>query len=416
MTAPLLLVVLSAAVGAAPATVTVGPTPSSRPTIAGSATQGSRLTATPGSWHGSGTIRYVYRWYRCDTMGGHCSPLRGATGAQHTLSANDVGHTLGLNVRAADSTGSTNGYASLIGPVAGAPSPLRSIVQPAISGTAVLGGSIQVDSGTWSEAPKSFTYQWVRCNANGRACAPIAGDNTASHAVVRRDVAHALVAIVQARSDTTSRAVLSLATTPVAGSATTAGTAPALTAPPSIAEVVQQGKQLTGFAGTWSGSGTIQYTYQWYRCDPAGAHCTSIHGATKPTYTEVAKDVAHTLGLAVHATDSNGTTNAYASLVGPVAAATATLASTVQPTVSGTPKPGQTLQTTSGSWSQTPTALGYQWQRCNTNGRLCTAIANATAATYTVTATDTGHALLAIVQATAGGVTQPTVSVGTAAA
>jgi hypothetical protein len=355
-------------------------------------------------------------------MGRSCTPLRGATGPRHKLGAEDVGHTLGLNVRASDSTGSTNGYASLIGPIAGAPSSLASIVQPAVSGAAVLGGSFQVDNGKWSQAPKSFVYQWARCNANGRACTPIAGDRTQSHTIVRRDVAHALVAIVQAKSATTSRAVLSVATTSVAGSAAAPPAAgppaagPSATAPPAIAKALQQGMQLTGSAGTWSGSGTIQYAYQWYRCDAAGAHCKSIHGATKPTYTQVAKDVDQTLGLTVRATDANATSSAYASLVGPVATATAKLVSTGQPTVSGTPTAGQTIQVTPGSWSQTPTALSYQWQRCNANGRLCTPVTGATGAGYTVTAADAGHALLAIVQATAGGVPQPTISVGAAVA
>jgi hypothetical protein len=181
--------------------------------------------------------------------------------------------------------------------------------------------------------------------------------------------------------------------------------------PPSVTAVVRQGKQLTAVAGTWSGSGTIQYAYQWYRCDPAGAHCKSIHGATKSTYTQVAKDVASTLGLTVRATDSSGTTSAYANLVGPVAAASSPLFATAQPTISGTPSPGQTLQVNPGSWSQTPSAYGYRWQRCNANGRLCTPI-TAAAAGYTVTAADSGHVLVAIVQATAGGLTQPIISAG----
>jgi len=72
---------------------------------------------------------------------------------------------------------------------------------------------------------------------------------------------------------------------------------------------------------------------------------------------------------------------------------------------------GQTLQVTAGSWSQTPTALSDQWQRCNANCRLCTPVTGATGATYTITAADAGHALLAVVQATAGSVLQPTFSV-----
>jgi hypothetical protein len=406
--AALLLVLASPAAGA-PDAAARGPTVSSSPTVTGSPTQGSRLTATPGSWHGSGTIKYAYRWYRCDTMGGGCRPLRGATAPRRSLGSGDVGHTLALAVRATDSTGSTNGYASVIGPVAGTSPPLASLVQPSISGPSTVAGTVRIDNGKWSPAPKSFSYQWIRCNANGRGCAPIPGENKTSHTLVRRDVAHALVAIVQARAASGSRAVLSRATpriaaaeTPPAGGSPPAGVGPVSTVPPTVSAVVQQGKQLTGAAGTWTGSGAIQYAYQWYRCDPAGAHCKSIHGATRATYTQVAKDVSNTLGLTVRATDTKGTTSAYASLLGPVVGTGTPLYSTAQPTVSGTPAAGQTLQVGTGTWSQPPSAFAYQWQRCNGNGRVCAAIAGAIAAAYAVTAADAGHALVAVVRATAG--------------
>jgi hypothetical protein len=347
-------------------------------------------------------------------MGRRCVLLRGASAAKHKLGANDVGHTLAVNVRATDSTGSTNGYSSVIGPIGGSPSPLVSTVQPTVSGPTSVGGTVRVNTGKWSRAPKSFSYQWMRCNTNGRGCTPIAGDTAASHTIVRRDVAHALVAIVQAQSASTARAVLSRSTARVAVTAPpppppTGG--PTASAPPAATGPVLQGKQLTGVPGTWSGMGTIQYAYNWYRCDPAGAHCKSIHGATTSTYTQVAKDIGNTLGFSVRATDANGTTSAYASLVGPVAAASSVLYSTVQPTISGTPTPGQTLQVSPGSWSQNPSAYSYQWHRCNANGRLCTAVAGATAAGYTATTADTGHALVVVVQAVAGGITQPAISV-----
>ena len=156
-------------------------------------------------------------------------------------------------------------------------------------------------------------------------------------------------------------------------------------------------------------------SYQWYRCDTAGAHCASIHGATSRTYTLGAKDVGKTLGFAVRATDKKGTTNAYASLVGPVAGPTAKLVSIGQPTITGVPKEGQTLQVSAGSWSPAPAAVGYQWQRCNRNGRLCTPLPGATASTYAVTAADSGHALLAVVHATAGAASQDAISVATPA-
>ena len=68
---------------------------------------------------------------------------RGAT----VLGANDVGHTLGLQVRATDSRGSTTAVSSLVGPIGGAPPQLASTVQPVISGEAVQGSTLKVDPG-----------------------------------------------------------------------------------------------------------------------------------------------------------------------------------------------------------------------------------------------------------------------------
>jgi hypothetical protein len=178
--------------------------------------------------------------------------------------------------------------------------------------------------------------------------------------------------------------------------------------------LVQQGSRLTGAAGHWSGSGTINYAYQWYRCDTAGAHCRAIRGATKLGYFQSAKDVGQTLGFAVHATDATGTATAYASIVGPVAAANGMLVAGAQPTVTGTARQGETLQVSNGSWSQPLTAVGYQWQRCNPNGRLCAPIDGATNPTYTAAAADAGHTLLAVVHANAGAVSQDALSTTTA--
>ena len=176
---------------------------------------GKRVTASPGRWSASGRVTYRYQWYRCDTMGGRCTMLRGVTGRSRALSGNDVGHTLSLAVRATDSAGSTTAYASLIGPVGGAAPLLVSTVQPAIFGAAEQGGTVKVDTGSWRPRPASFSYQWARCNGKGRSCAPISGATADSHEVGADDLGHTLVAIVQARSGATSQAVFSAATLPV---------------------------------------------------------------------------------------------------------------------------------------------------------------------------------------------------------
>jgi hypothetical protein len=409
-----LLAALVVGAGVPEAHAASGPSARAKPMVAGQATQGARLFGVKGSWSGSGKVEYRYQWFRCDQMGAHCAALRGVTKRSHLLGENDVGHTLGLAVRATDSRGSTTAVSRLIGPIGGAPPLLVSTAQPTVSGEAVPGSTLKLETGTWSPVPESFSYQWARCTGAGRRCAPIQGATAETYMVGARDLGHTLVAIVQGRSGTTSQAVFSVATDAVTGGVETVS-GPVSSAPPVVAVVVQQGRQLTGAVGSWSGSGAIKYAYQWYRCDTAAAHCTSVHGATSRTYTLGAKDVGKTLGFAVRATDKKGTTNAYASVVGPVAGPTAKLVSTGQPTITGVPKEGQTLQVSAGSWSPLAATVGYQWQRCNRNGRLCTPLPGATASTYAVTAADTGHALLAVVHATLGAASQDAVSVATPA-
>jgi hypothetical protein len=415
----LALIGVAAGAGVSRGASAAGPTLLGAPAAVGAPVVGQRLTALRGTWTGSATIAYHYQWYRCDTSAAHCSSIHGATSPSYRLVPKDATHTIGLTVSATDSSGTTRGYASVVGLVVPATAAFVSTVQPAVTGAVQQGRTLQVDNGAWSRSPTSFAYSWLRCNQNGRICTPIAGATASSYAAKADDVGHAVVVLVTASSGEATAAAISAAATgtPAGTGTTTTGTAtptpgPRNTAAPIVTGSAVQGSQLTGTAGTWSGSGTIGYAYQWYRCDAAGAHCSSIHGATAATYKLVTQDISHTMGLTVNATDSAGKASAYASLVGPIAAAGASLVATVQPTVTvtGTGAIGKPVSVSTGTWSPTPTAYSYAWQRCNANGRICTPIAGATLATYTVVAADSGHQLLAVVQATSGNNTAKTFS------
>jgi hypothetical protein len=369
-----------------------GPTVASGPTVGGVLQQGKQLVATAGTWTGTGDVSDGYQWYRCDAHGAHCSSIHGATRATYTQVARDVGNTLGVTVTATDSTGSAPAYAPLAGIVAPAKASVLAAAQPVVSGTPAAGDVVTVAPVKWSHTTTS-SYAWERCNANGRLCTPIAGATTQSYTASTDDVGFTLLAAVTAETTT----VLSLPTAVVKpASGPTPGTRP------SVRGTLQQGQQLTGRIGTWLGSGSIAYAFQWYRCDANAAHCQTIRGATKASYVQVAKDTGKTLGLAVHATDDSGTATAYAPVTGVVAAADVSPVATSQPTLLGTATAGQTLTVKPGTWSGLAPKLTWSWLRCNVNGRACVGVAGAAGVHYMLTAADGGHTIVAAGHATGG--------------
>jgi hypothetical protein len=72
------------------------------------------------------------------------------------------------------------------------------------------------------------------------------------------------------------------------------------------------------------------------------------------------------------------------------------------PTITGIARTGETLTTSNGTWTGTPTSYSYQWQRSATSGGVYTNIASATSNTYVVSDTDVGYFIKAAVVATNG--------------
>jgi streptogramin lyase len=67
------------------------------------------------------------------------------------------------------------------------------------------------------------------------------------------------------------------------------------------------------------------------------------------------------------------------------------------PTISGEAVEGQLLSVSEGSWTNDPSAIGYQWQVCDASGEGCVDLGGELAATHVVTAGDVGHRLRALV-------------------
>jgi hypothetical protein len=86
--------------------------------------------------------------------------------------------------------------------------------------------------------------------------------------------------------------------------------APQNTALPAITGTAATGQTLTATTGTFTGDAPITYSYQWQRCDAAGASCVPIGGATGQTYLVATPDLGRRIRVVVTATNALGSANA----------------------------------------------------------------------------------------------------------
>ena len=73
------------------------------PAITGTARQGQLLRTSDGTWSFDlDYLTYAYQWLRCDAAGANCVDIAGATAAQYSLVAADVGSTIRSEVTATE--------------------------------------------------------------------------------------------------------------------------------------------------------------------------------------------------------------------------------------------------------------------------------------------------------------------------
>ena len=165
------------------------------PVATGGTVDGDMLSTSLGTWDGTGPLDYVVRWQRCDAGGAACADV--ATSPTYALTAADVGATVRSVVTASNGAGSAE-QASAVSAVVQAAPPVSQDL-PEISGTAVDGGTLSASDGTWGgTSPFGFAYEWLRCDALGAACAPIAGETGTTYELAGDDVAHTIRVTVTA--------------------------------------------------------------------------------------------------------------------------------------------------------------------------------------------------------------------------
>jgi hypothetical protein len=180
------------------------------------------------------------------------------------------------------------------------------IVAPAVTGTATVGQTLSTTDGTWTGAPApTFSYQWQRNSVD------ISGATSSTYLLVEADFNNPIRCVVTATNPLGAVSANSNAT------ANVAGTAPVNTVAPAISGSATVGSTLTTSNGTWTGTPTPTFAYQWQRVT------TNISGATSSTYVVQLADVGNTIRCVVTATN----------VAGSVSANTANTASVPLPTV-----------------------------------------------------------------------------------
>ncbi|WP_281974239.1 DUF7619 domain-containing protein [Microbacterium terricola] len=223
-----------------------GPTP----TVAGSASVGSTLTATAGVWTTGATL--AYQWLRDG------APIAGATKATYKVAKADRGTRLVVRV-----TGSKGGETLV--KTSAATTRIPTVGAVTVSGTVRYGATLTAKAGTWT-AGTTFTYSWLR---NGSA---IKGATKATYKLGSADRGKQIsVKVTGKKSGYTTVSATSAKTAKVA----TVGTV-------KIAGTAVVGRTLGVSKGTWT-SGTT-FAYSWLR------NGVAIKGATKATYKLVTAD------------------------------------------------------------------------------------------------------------------------------
>ena len=83
---------------------------------------------------------------------------------------------------------------------------------------------------------------------------------------------------------------------------------------PAILGPTVVGSMLWVTTGTWAGSPTPTFSYQWLVCGSTGLHCQAMKGATTMSFTPGRAYVGHTLEVTVVATNPVGRASATSAL------------------------------------------------------------------------------------------------------
>ena len=264
------------------------------PAVTGAWTVGTSISASTGTWSTSGT--YTYQW-QSSSDNSTWSDIASATSSSYTLTSSEASKYVRVQVINTSAAGSGVAY-SVARSKVGAP---FNTTLPAITGTIKVGSTQTVSTGTWSNTPTAYSYQWQK-SADGISWSNLSGE-TASTYVPTFDVANLRIRVSVGAGNAVETATVTTAI--VSGFLP-----PQATAIPVVTGTMTVGQTLTSTSGTWPGT-IDSYVYQWQRSSDSGVTWTNILGATASTYVLVAADAGYQIRSQVSLTTNTGSSSAY---------------------------------------------------------------------------------------------------------
>jgi hypothetical protein len=264
------------------------------PAVTGAWTAGTSISASTGSWSTSGT--YTYQW-QSSSDNSTWADIASATSSSYTLTSSEASKYVRVQVINASSTGSGVAY-SIARSKVGAP---YNTALPAITGTIKVGSAQTVSTGTWSNSPTAYSYQWQK-SADGISWVNLS-EETASTYTPTFDVANLQIRVSVGAGN-------AIETATVTTSIISGFLPPQATAIPAITGTKTVGQTLTSSSGTWPGT-SDSYVYQWQKSSDNGVTWTNIAGATASTYVLVAADAGYQIRSQVSLTANAGSSSAY---------------------------------------------------------------------------------------------------------
>lgn len=284
------------------------PTNITLPVISGVAQAGNTLSVTNGTWNNSPSS-FDYQWKVNNVNKGTNAPT-------YLLVAGDASFTATCTVTASNTGGANSATSAPTGIIAQAPPVPVNSVAPAITGTAAEDATLTCSTGTWSNSPVSYNFQWqIPPGTN-------VGTNQATYVPVAADVGLTARCVVTATNGGGSASANSNTTGTIASATPTA---PVKTFDAVIQGTAQVGIPLFVTQGAWQqrvSNKPTSYSFQWKR----GA--TNV-GTNSNRYTPVVGDVGAAITCVVSAVNATGTTTsttaATANVIAAITAPSATI-------------------------------------------------------------------------------------------